>query len=210
MLVVFMLYIGVNYGALAGKECSCFPIVKRTIGPAFFLGDGVMLLMAMLTGWWARPSENLRAALVVLGAVAVFAGVSFGVNATRQSGLKAPESITVDGQPFSLQQGEIFLFFYDPECMHCDAAARRMGKLNWKNTKVIAIPTHDFQFAGAFLHDTGLIAGTSLDLKLLRSTFQFVDPPFGVALHSGRQKAVVASFDDSEPAATLRRIGFVE
>jgi hypothetical protein len=124
--------------------------------------------------------------------------------------LKAPESITVDGQPYSLQQGEIFLFFYDPECMHCDAAARRMAKLNWKNTKVVAIPTHDNQFAAAFLHDTGLKAGTSLDLKLLRGTFQFVDPPYGVALERGHQKAVVASFEDAEPAATLHRIGFIE
>jgi uncharacterized membrane protein YphA (DoxX/SURF4 family) len=210
MLVAFMLYVGVNYAALAGKDCSCFPMVKRTIGPGFFLGDAILLLMAMIAGWWARPSENIRAALVVLGAVVVFAGVSFGVNATRQSGLKAPESITVDGQPFSLQQGEIFLFFYDPECLHCDAAARRMAKLNWKSTKVIAIPTHDNQFAAAFLHDTGLKAGTSFDLKLLRSTFQFVDPPYGVALERGRQKAVVAGFEESEPAATLRRIGFVE
>jgi uncharacterized membrane protein YphA (DoxX/SURF4 family) len=210
MLVAFMLYIGANYTALAGKDCSCFPLVKRAIGPGFFLGDSAMLLMAVLTGWWARSSENIRAALVVLGAVLVFAGVSYGVNATRQSGLKAPESITVDGQPFSLQQGEIFLFFYDPECMHCDAAARRMAKLNWKSTKVIAIPTHDNQFAAAFLHDTGLKAGTSFDLKLLRSTFQFVDPPYGVALERGRQQAVVAAFEDSEPAATLRRIGFVE
>ena len=210
MLVAFMLYVGANYGALAGKDCSCFPLVKRTIGPAFFVGDAVMLLMAMVTGWWARPAENIRAALVVLGAVVVFAGVSFGVNATRQSGLKAPESITVDGQPFSLQQGEIFLFFYDPECMHCDAAARRMAKLNWKSTKVIAIPTHDNQFAAAFLHDTGLKAGTSFDLQLLRSTFQFVDPPYGVVLEGGRQKAVVASFEENEPAATLRRLGFVE
>jgi len=210
MLVAFMLYIGANYGALAGKDCSCFPIVKRTIGPGFFAGDTVMLLMAAMAGWWARRSENLRAALVVLGAVFVFAGVSFGVNAVRQAGLKAPASITVDGQPYALRQGDVFLFFYDPECMHCDAAARRMSKLNWKNTKVIAIPTHDFQFAGAFLHDTGLKAGTSLDMQLLRSKFQFVDPPYGVALHNGREKATVAGFVDSEPGATLRRIGFVE
>jgi uncharacterized membrane protein YphA (DoxX/SURF4 family) len=209
MLVAFMLYVGANYGALAGKDCSCFPLVKRTIGPAFFVGDAVMLLMAVITGWWARPAENIRAALVILGAVLVFAGVSYGVNATRQSGLKAPDSITVDGQPFSLQQGDIFLFFYDPECLHCDAAARRMAKLNWKSSKVIAIPTHDNQFAAAFLHDTGLKAGTSFDLQLLRSTFQFVDPPYGVALQHGRQ-AAVASFEENEPAATLRRLGFVE
>jgi uncharacterized membrane protein YphA (DoxX/SURF4 family) len=210
MLVAFMVYVGANYGALAGKDCSCFPIVKRTIGPGFFAGDIVMLLMAVITGWWARPSENIRAALVVLGAVVVFAGVSFGVNATRQTGLKAPDSITVDGQPLSLQQGEIFLFFYDPACMHCDAAARRMAKLNWKGTKVIAIPTHDPQFAAAFLHDTGLQAGTSLDLPSLRATFQFVDPPYGVALQHGRQKAAIAAFEENEPAATLRGLGFVD
>jgi uncharacterized membrane protein YphA (DoxX/SURF4 family) len=210
MLLGFMLYVGANYGVLAGKDCSCFPLVKRTIGPAFFVGDVVMLLMAVITGWWARPSENIRAALVVLGAVLVFAGASYGVNATRQSGLKAPDSITVDGQPFSLQQGDIFLFFYDPECLHCDAAARRMAKLNWKSTKVIAIPTHDNQFAAAFLHDTGLKAGTSFDLQVLRATFQFVDPPFGVALQHGRQKVAIASFEENEPAATLRRLGLVE
>jgi len=210
MLIAFMIYVGANYGALAGKDCSCFPIVKRTIGPGFFAGDAVMLAMATLTGWWARPSENIRAVLVVLGTVVVFAGVSYGVNATRLTGLKAPESITVDGQPFSLQHGDIFLFFYDPECLHCDAAARRMAKLNWKDTKVIAIPTHDPQFAASFLLDTGLKAGTSLEIQLLRSKFQFVDPPYGVALQHGRQKAAVTSFEDSEPAATLHRIGFIE
>jgi len=210
MLIGFMAYIGANYNTLAGKDCSCFPLVKRSIGPGFFVGDIVMLLMAALAGWWVRKSENIRAALVVLGAVLVFAGVAFGVNAARQSGLKAPASITVDGKPFSLSQGEIFLFFYDPECTHCDAAARRMAKLNWKNTKVIAIPTHDPQFAASFLHDTGLQAATSNDLAPLREVFKFVDPPYGVALEHGRQKAAIASFEESEPAATLRKIGFVE
>src|SRR6202165_3371205 len=58
LLVAFMIYIGANYNTLAGKECSCFPLVKRTIGPAFFIGDTVMLLMAGLAGWGARPSGN--------------------------------------------------------------------------------------------------------------------------------------------------------
>src|ERR1700732_539763 len=207
MLLAFMVYIGINYTHLAGKECSCFPLVKRTIGPGFFAGDGVMLLMALAAGVWSRRSEGVRAALVILGAVVVFAGVSFGINATRQSGLGAPEAITVDGKAYSLRQGDIFVFFYDPECMHCDAAARRMAKLNWKDTKVVAVPTRVPQFAAAFLHDTGLQAVTSLDVQALRQTFKFVDPPYGVALHNGRQKAAVANFDESEPARTLRPIG---
>ena len=210
LLLSFIVYIGANYSVLVGKDCSCFPLVKRTVGPGFFIGDSIMFLMAGLAGWWARPSENLRGALVILGAVAVFAAVSLGINTTRQSGLKAPDSITVDGKPFSLGQGNILLFFYDPECMHCDAAARKMSKLNWKDTKIIGIPTQDSQFAASFLKDTGLPASTSNDLQLLRSTFKFRDPPYGVALVRGRQKVALPTFEGSEPDATLRKIGFIE
>ena len=94
--------------------------------------------------------------------------------------------------------------------MHCDAAARRMAKLNWKDTQVVGIPTRVPQFAADFLKDTKLRAGTSNDLKLLRDTFKFVDPPYGVALDSGHQKATVTNFDESEPAKTLRSIGYIE
>ncbi len=211
LLLSFMIYIGANYGALAGKECSCFPLVKRTVGPAFFAGDMAMLLMAAMAGWWVRRSENLRGALVILGAVAVFAGVSFGVNSASQSGLKAPDSITVDGKAFSLQQGNIFLFFYDPTCPHCEAAARKMAKFSWKDTTVVAIPTEEPQFAASFLHDTGLKAGTSNDLTLLRGTFKFVNSPYGVALERGRQKATFSVFEENnEPDSKLRQLGFIE
>jgi hypothetical protein len=213
LLVVFMVYIGANYTALVGKDCTCFPLVKRAVGPAFFLEDGAMLLMAVLAGLWARTSENLRGALVILGAVVVFAGVSFGVNSARESGLKAPASITVDGKPMSMQEGNAFLFFYDPTCTHCEAAARKMAKLNWKNTKVVAIPIDTPQFAASFLHDTGFKAGTSNDLELLRGTFKFTTAPYGVALVRGRQKTTidVGAFEkDGEPAATLHNLGFVE
>ena len=210
LLVSFVVYIGFHYSALAGKECSCFPLVKRTIGPGFFAGDAVMLAMAALAGFWARPASGLRAALVMLGAVAVFAGVSYGANASRMTGLKAPDSVMVDGKPFSLQQGRIFVFFYDPECMHCDAAARRMAKLHWKDTQVVAVPTRVPQFAAAFLHDTGLTALTSLEVTKLRETFKFVNPPYGAALDHGHQKQAISDFNDSEPAKTLRQLGYVE
>jgi uncharacterized membrane protein YphA (DoxX/SURF4 family) len=213
LLLVFMVYIGANYSALVGKECSCFPLVKRTVGPAFFLGDGLMFLMAVIAGMWARSSENIRAALVILGAVVVFGGVSFGVNSARASGLQAPASITVDGKPFSLQEGKTFLFFYDPTCTHCEAAARKMAKLNWKDASVVAVPIDTPQFAASFLHDTGLKAGTSNDLELLKGTFKFATAPYGVALVRGHQKAVVdvGAFEtDGQPAATLHTLDFVQ
>jgi uncharacterized membrane protein YphA (DoxX/SURF4 family) len=213
LLVVFMVYIGANYGALVGKDCSCFPLVKRAVGPAFFFEDGAMLLMAIVAGMWARSSENLRAALVILGAVVVFAGASFGVNLAQASGLKAPPSITVDGKPLSLQEGKTFLFFYDPTCTHCEAAAKKMAKLNWKDTNVVAIPIDTPQFAAQFLQETGLKAGTSNDLDLLKGTFKFATAPYGVALVRGHQKATVdvGLFEtDGQPAATLHGLGFVD
>ena len=210
MLVAFMAYIGLNYGALVGKECSCFPLVKRSVGPGFFVGDAVMLAMAATAAAWSVKPSGFRPLLVMLGAVAVFAGVSFGINANRQTGLKAPDSITVDGKPYSLRQGRVFLYFYDPECLHCDAAARRMSKLQWGSTQVVSIPTRMPQFANDFLKSTKLRAGTSNDVKALRETFKFIDPPYGVALDNGRQKAAVTNFEESEPAKTLRGIGYIE
>ena len=210
LLVVFIAYMGINYKALQGADCSCFPLIKRVVGPAFFIGDAIMLLVAGLAGVWARRSESLRGAVIVLGAVAVFAGVSFGVTYARQSGLQAPDSITVDGQPYSLQHGKIFLYFFDPECSHCFAAAKNMSTFTWKGVQVIVIPTAQPRFALGFLQDTHLKAGVSNDLDLLKKTFSFVAGPFGVALENGRQKEAYINFDDKDPKEGLKKLGFIE
>jgi uncharacterized membrane protein YphA (DoxX/SURF4 family) len=211
LLIAFMVFIGIHYTQLVGKDCSCFPVVKRAINPAFFLEDGVMLAAAIVAGLWARPSSSKRSAAVVLGAVAVFAAVSYGYAYTHLTGARAPESITVEGKPYSLQQGHIFLFFYDPNCGHCDAAARAMSKLHWKSdVTIVAIPTQQPRFAAAFLRETGLKAVTSLDLEMLKKVFPFGDPPYGVLLENGRERGPVPHYEDNEPADTLRKAGFVE
>lgn len=210
LLVAFMVYIGVKYNVLVGKDCSCFPIVKRTVGPMFFVADAIMLALTALAGLWAQRSHGLRGALVILGVIGVFAAVSYGINANTHTGLKAPDTIAVDGKPYSLDSGNTFLFFFDPECMYCFEAAQRMSKMSWGDTKVIAIPTRVPRFAAGMLHDAGLSVPISSDVVLLRKTFKFGDPPYGVALHNGYQKAAVPNFDPSEPAKTLKQIGFVK
>jgi len=180
------------------------------VGPGFFIGDGVMLALAALAGIWSKRSENLRGATLILGAVAVFALVSYGVAATRNTGLKAPDSVTVDGRPFSLQEGKIFLFFFNPECTHCLDAARRMAKYNWGDTRIVSVPTEQPRFAPAFMSKTQLPGVVSLDAALLRKTFSFGDPPAGVALEGGRQKAALSQFDGAEPEATLKKLGFAK
>lgn len=209
LLVAFMAYVGWHYEALTGADCSCFPWLKRTIGPGFFYSDALMLAAAALAGWWAHRSRSIGGALLILASVAVFAGVSYGVAAARQSGAEAPETITVDGQPFALRQGKVLLYFFDPECMHCFQAAQTMSRHTWQ-AKVIAIPTRMPQFAQGFLNDTGLKAPLSSDVDLLKQTFPFGDPPYAVAIENGRQKAAMAIFDERQPAETLRQIGFIE
>lgn len=210
MLLAFMGWVGFYYSDLTGKDCSCFPWLKRAIGPGFFIGDAAMLLAAAIAGFWAKKSHNLRGAAIILGAIAVFAGASYGVAITRQTGVLAPETATVDGQPVSLREGKVFLYFFDPECSHCYQAAVTMSKHNWKDTKLIAIPTRVPQFAKGFLKMTQFKAEISSDFEPLKKVFPFGDPPYGVALENGRQKAALAIFDENQPAATLRQLGFIE
>jgi hypothetical protein len=96
--------------------------------------------------------------------------------------------------------------------MHCDAAARFMSKLSWGDTKVVAIPTINPQWAESFLHDTGLKASTSLELDKLKKAFPFVDPPFGVALENGQVKETFtqAQFNVPLPQPALQKLGFVK
>jgi uncharacterized membrane protein YphA (DoxX/SURF4 family) len=208
LLIVFMIYVGINYTALHGAECQCFPWLKRAVGPGFFVGDGVMLLLALLAGLWSKRSENLRNASLVLGAVVVFALVSYGVAATHNSGVKAPDSVTVDGKPYSLQQGRVFIYFFNPECMHCLDAAKKMAKLNWGDTQLVGVATEQPQYGQYFMQTTGLKGVVSTDLAVLKKTFPFGDPPAGVALENGHEKAALTQFDGDEPAATLKKLGF--
>jgi hypothetical protein len=210
MLVAFLVYIGAYYNVLRGEECNCFPWIKRAVGPAFFLSDGIMLALAVVAGLWARTAESRRSAALVLGAVTVFALVSFGVTAARQASIAAPETITVEGKPFALRQGRVFLYFYDPECSHCDAAARLLARYNWRDTTLISVCTAQPQFAREFIRTTGLGGLISADAELLRKTFSFVDAPYAVALEGGRLKAAFTRFDSQEPEARLRRLGFIQ
>jgi uncharacterized membrane protein YphA (DoxX/SURF4 family) len=211
LLAVFIGYFALNYSALRGAECSCFPLVKRVVGPFFFVSDGALLGLAILAGAWAAPPRSLRSAVLVLGAVTVYALVSFGVTEALQSGTKAPETVTVSGAPYSLQHGRIFLFFFDPECMHCFNSAKKMSKLDWGETKVVAIPVSQPRYAQGFLQETGLKAVVSSDFDKLKHVFPYTAVPAGVALENGREKAAVTKFEeDSEPAATLRELGFVK
>ncbi len=210
LLLAFMAYMGLLYNTLHGEECNCFPWIQRVVGPAFFIGDAIMLLLALAAGWWARPSEAKRSAAVVLGAVCVFAAVSYGVSAVRQTSVQAPAFIAVDGKPFALREGRVFLYFFNPECTHCDHAARELAKLAWGGTRIVGVPAQMAQFGPEFMSSTNLRGVLTSDAELLRKAFAFADVPYGVALENGHLRAAVSVFDTKEPERTLRKLGFVK
>jgi uncharacterized membrane protein YphA (DoxX/SURF4 family) len=209
LLVVFMAYFALHYNALRGQDCSCFPWLKRVVGPGFFLGDAAMLGLAAVAGVWARRPGGLRNALVIAGAVAVFAGVSYGVDLTWQSGAKAPATITVDRQPFDLSKGKVFVFFFNPACTHCAEAARGLSKLSWTDTEVIAAPVETPQYAAQFLAETGLKAKVTTDFDKLKDPLGYHAYPFGAVVVDGRERATVTKFEGDGPAVALRKAGMI-
>lgn len=210
LLLVFMLYIAFFYNELRGQECSCFPWVKRAVGPAFFIGDAIMMLLAVVAGLWTRAAASLRGAALILAGVALVAGISLGASTLMQHGTRAPESVLVDGKPYSLQQGKVFVYFFDPECLHCLDAGRRMSKLNWGDTRFIGVAVVRPYLAKGFMEHAGLKGVVSTDLDLLKKTFPYTATPAGVAIENGREVQAIALMDEPEPETTLRKLHFAQ
>jgi uncharacterized membrane protein YphA (DoxX/SURF4 family) len=209
MLVAFMIYMAVNYSRLQGADCSCFPWVKRTVGPVFFWSDAAMLAVSLVAGWWAdRLGAWRRTAAVTVGCL-LLAVAAWGVSELLQSGVKAPDSIQAQGRTLTLSSVKSFLYFFDPECMHCFEAAQEMGRWDWGTTQVIAIPTREPRFGQEFLDRTQFRASLSQDLEKLQATFQFASGPYAVALNRGRQQLAITHFD-AEAKEKLAELGFVK
>ena len=211
LMIFFIAWVAYYYPALAGHECNCFPLIKRTVGPMFFVTDAIFLALALAALIWSPRVTQLRGAAVAFVGLVVLAGVSFGVNAAERQRAQVPAPLLVDGKPADLTHGKVFLYFYNPECSHCVAAARFLSKLEWGDTRVVGVPTNDPQFAKDFMDDTHFHVATSSDVVKLRKAFTFIDPPFGVALVDGRVKGTFgpAQFEEPSPAADLKRLQLV-
>lgn len=210
MLLFFMAYFAVFYERLKGADCTCFPWLERVVGPGFFITDGLMLLLAAGAWLWAVPSRGWKPALAPLAAFAVLAGGFYGYALASQKGLEAPPEIMVEGNPFPLRHGRVLLFFFDPECAHCQQVATRLGQRQWRNVRLIALPTVNPQWAREFLDEAKFRADVSSDAARLREIFKYTDPPYGVALEHGRQVAPFPFHDPAADIAALERLGWIE
>ena len=214
LMVFFIGWIGYHYKTLTGQECSCFPWLKRAVGPMFFVTDGALLALAVLAGWWAMPSRGTRQAAAALAGMLVLAGGAVALDHSRAGGSVGAIAITADGHPVSLHDGRVFLYFFNPTCMHCFEAAQAMSKHEW-NATFIGVPTQDLDLGPGFFESSGIktaIKGAEIspDLEKLKQVFPFQDAPYAVALEDGRVREKVAFFDEPKLGETLRQIGFTK
>ena len=210
LLLAFLGWFAIHYQTLRGAECSCFPWLKRAVGPGFFIGDGVMLALAAVAGVLSPRPRGLRTVALITGAVTVFALVSWGVGTVRQTGTRAPDTVLVDGQAYSLRQGKVLLYFFDPQCMHCFEAAQKMSSLPWGATRVVGVPISSPQYAPQFVGDTGLKMAITSEHQRLKAIFPYTSVPAAVALENGRETASLVRFEGEEPAASLKRMGLIK
>jgi uncharacterized membrane protein YphA (DoxX/SURF4 family) len=99
LLIGFMVYMGIHYSEFKNMDCTCFPLLKRAIGPEFFIGDAVMLALVALAGWWApqfQPTHGRGRAgcggrvlgrLLWCGGIADFRHLRTGIDHRRRPAL---------------------------------------------------------------------------------------------------------------------------
>jgi uncharacterized membrane protein YphA (DoxX/SURF4 family) len=212
LLLVFMAYVAINYEPLRGADCSCFPWVKRAVGPVFFWTDGAMVALALLAAWFSRPPVRLRQAAYALAGIVATTGVMFAMeqSAAPAAAGELPTVIQVAGGELDITKGPVFLYFLNPTCMHCLDAGIAMSKYQWKAT-FVGVPTQDFDFGPQFVNDAGLKnVKLSPELDHLKAVFPFEDVPYGVALQDGKVVAQLHFFEEPDLGNKLREIGFVE
>lgn len=209
-LVAFMVYFAVFYNQLRGEDCTCFPWLKRVVGAEFFVSDALMLAAAVLAGLWSVRPTHMKQAGMALAAIVVMALAVYGATLTQRGNVRVPAQITVDGKPLALDNGRVFLYFFDPECMHCFQGAKELSSFAWKDVQVVVAPTVNPHWATAFLRDTGLRAGVTFDIAPLRATFRFGDPPFGAAIENGRVLGTFTFAEGEDVAGMLRKAGWIE
>lgn len=211
LLIVFMGYFGINYEALKGADCSCFPWIERSVGPVFFWSDGAMLALSLVAAWLAPPMGKIGSAAKTVAALAAVAFMALAIDKVGpQPDADVPASIQTDAGEFSLHQGKVFVYFFNPLCPHCEDAAKRMAQLTWK-AAYVGVPTQDPHFGPGFVEDTGLKdVKLSPDLDLLKERFPFGDVPYAVAISEGRVVERFVFFEDPEFTEQLRELDFVE
>ena len=214
LLLVFMAYVGWNYETLRGADCSCFPWLERAVGPAFFWSDAAMVAVAALAAIFAPPMGAWRGARNLLVAVLALSVAALAADKLRpESGAEVPATITVEGSDYQPITGKVFIYFFNPTCLHCLDVGANLSKYTFR-ADFLGVPTQDFEFGPGFLADAGLTGKVKLspDLDKLKETLPFEDVPYAAAIEDGKilKRFNMLALEEPEMGRSLRELGFVD
>ena len=211
LLIIFMGYFAINYETLKGADCSCFPWVERAVGPVFFWSDGAMLVLSILAAWWAAPITKIRGAAKAVAGIVAVSLVALAVDKLGpQPDLTVPATVAVGDEQMSLHEGKVFVYFFNPMCLHCLDAGTAMAQYEWQ-APFVGVPTEEEDLAIGFVEDTGLKnVKLTPDVDTLREAFPFQDTPYAVAIENGQVKERFPFFEEPELGEKLRELGFVQ
>lgn len=213
LLLVFMVYVGINYEPLRGADCSCFPWVERAVGPVFFWSDGAMVVLSLLAAWFA-PKMAAFGQLkgLVIGIAVLSIGALGWDKLGPQPGADVPATIMVAGEEYELREGRKLLYFFNPTCLHCLDVGLALSKYEF-DADFIGIPTQDPDLAPGFLQDAELTGKVKLssDLDLLKQTFPFDDVPYAATVEDGviSHRFPMIELEEPEMGETLRELNVV-
>lgn len=214
LLLVFMGYMAMNYTALKGADCSCFPWLERAVGPAFFWVDGAMAAASLIAAFFAPKMIAVKQTRFVLFGIMALAVVALGYDKFGpQGGEDVPASILVEGEDYALREGKVFIYFFNPTCIHCLDVGKKLSKYEFQ-ADFVGVPTQDFEFGEGFLEDAGLTGKVKLssDLDKLKQTFPFDDVPYAAAIEDGlvTQRFTMIDLEEPEMGRRLRELGIVQ
>ncbi len=214
LLLGFMAYMALNYTALQGEDCSCFPWLERAVGPAFFWSDGAMVVASLIAAWFAPKMVAIRQTRFVLFGIIALAAVGLGYDKFGPAGgTDVPATIVVEGEQYQLRRGKVLIYFFNPTCMHCLAVGQDLSKYTF-SADFIGVPTQDYDFGPGFLEDAGLAGMVELspDLDLLKETFPFTDVPYAATVSDGAvtHRFTLIDLEEPEMGRRLRELGIVE
>ena len=195
-----------------GADCSCFPWIKRAVGPAFFIGDGIMMLLAIGAGVWARASNGISPCRSDSRRRRSLRAGLFWLRLYPPYRHKGPGGHRRGGWPVHLSSAKekFSSISSTPSVSIVWKPAGKLAALNWSGTRFIGVPTENPQFGDRFMGKSGLTGKgpVSKDLAVLRRPSRSTYPRPALPSRTATRKPCCLQFEDKEPLNTLKKIGF--
>ena len=219
LTVLFLLYVGINYSRVQGKECGCLPGRSGGINATFFLEDGLLLAAAAAsvalssrTAWTARRAAGLGMALVLL------AGVGWTSSRLDKPLFASSRPLVLQMMDRSgkLQQhgyssGDRFLIYFEnPACANCLFAAQTMSKLSFQ-VPFVVLPSDELKTTYTYLDGVGLRnAQVAADYEAMVSRLRVERIPSLFLMDGSEPRALVVDFKEPNLSRRLRELGVLK